>query len=373
MSPPSPADIRRYRENLQGEIDASMLYRTLASVEEDGNRADIYRQLAEAEERHAGLWARLIREAGLEPGEPEPGRRSRLIAWLATKLGPNAVLPLINAAEARDVNMYAGQPEAGRLPGEERAHARVFATLAQRGNRSVDIASLEGWHKGGQAGGSIRAAVFGINDGLVSNLSLVMGVAGADPGAQFILLAGVAGLLAGAFSMAAGEWVSVTAQREVFERQIEVERQELEFAPEEEKAELSLIYQAKGVPRAEAEELARRIMAEPGTALDTLAREELGLDPSSLGSPFAAALSSFLAFGLGALLPVLPYLLGADGATAILVSALISGLALFGVGAGLSFLTERNFALSGLRMLAIGAVAAGVTFFIGRLIGVQTS
>ncbi len=373
MATTPPEHIKRYRENLQGEVDASSLYRTLASVEKDPGRADIFSQLAEAEERHAALWARLIREGGEDPGDPQPGRRARLIAWSSRKFGVRSMLPLINAAEVRDVNMYRGQPEAGSLPNEERAHARVFANLAVTGGGPVDIAGVEGWHKGGGAGGPLRAAIFGVNDGLVSNLSLVMGVAGADPGSDFVRLAGVAGLLAGAFSMAAGEWVSVKAQREVFERQIEVERQELELAPEEERSELSLIYQAKGVPRAQAELLAEHLMSDKGTALDTLVREELGLDPSALGSPAAAAISSFVAFSIGAIIPVLPYLFGGAGSLAIVLAAIISGLALFTVGAAVSLLTGRGLLISGTRMVVIGGGASIVTFLIGRLIGVQTS
>lgn len=373
MAKPTAADIKRYRENLQGEVDANSLYLTLADVEPNPSRADIFRQLAEAEARHAALWRRLIEEAGEDAGDPQPAFRARLIARLARRFGVSALLPLINAAETRDVDLYRGQPEAGTLPNEERAHARVFANLASSGGGPIDIASIEGWHKGGGAGGPLRAAIFGVNDGLVSNLSLVMGVAGADPGADFVRLAGIAGLLAGAFSMAAGEWISMKAQREVFERQIEVERQELEMAPEEERNELSLIYQSKGVDRAQAELLADTLISNKENALDTLVREELGLDPSALGSPLGAALSSFFAFSLGAILPVLPYLLGATGTAAIIASAIISGLALFTVGSGISFLTGRNVWFSGVRMVAIGLGASVVTFLIGRLIGVQTS
>jgi VIT1/CCC1 family predicted Fe2+/Mn2+ transporter len=371
--PPTPADLQRYRDNLQGEVDASFLYRTLADAEPDPDRADIFRQLADAEDRHAALWRGLLEEGGADPGDLGPARRARLIAWASKRFGTRAMLPLINAAEARDVDMYLGQPEATGLPAEERAHARVFANLAANARGPVDIAGIEGWHKGGGAGGPLRAAVFGVNDGLVSNLSLVMGVAGAEPGAEFVRLAGVAGLLAGAFSMAAGEWVSMKAQREVFERQIAVEREELEVAPQEEEAELSLIYQAKGIPRAEAQLLARQIMTNRSSALDTLVREELGLDQQALGSPAGAAASSFVSFAVGAILPVLPYLLGGGGNLAIVVSAIISGVALFSVGAAVSFLTARGLFVSGARMVVIGGLAAGVTFLIGRVIGVQTA
>ena len=206
------------------------------------------------------------------------------------------------------------QPEAEGLPAEERAHSRTLWAMSGGGSGVEAIAGTERWHSMSRGGG-LRAAVFGINDGLVSNFSLVMGFAGAEARPEYILLAGVAGLLAGSFSMAAGEYVSVSAQRELFEQQIAMEKQELEMSPKEEEEELALIYQAKGIPEDQARALARRIIANPKTAIDTLAREELGLDPAQLGSPWTAAGSSFVAFIIGAFVPVLPYLFtsGAHG------------------------------------------------------------
>ncbi len=234
------------------------------------------------------------------------------------------------------------------------------------------IIGRERWHRS-DAGGSLRAAIFGINDGLVSNLSLVMGVAGASQeNTSFVLLAGVAGLLAGAFSMGAGEYVSVSSQRELFERQLALEREELELAPEEEEQELALIYRAKGIPKAEAERLARALMRDKGAALDTLAREELGLNPEELGSPWSVAISSFLSFASGALIPVLPYIV-LSGWLAFVLSALLSALALFGVGAAVSLFTGRGVLFSGLRMLLIGTGAATVTYGVGHLLGVAVS
>ncbi len=234
-----------------------------------------------------------------------------------------------------------------------------------------DIVGREGWHIA-SSGGSLRAAVFGINDGLVSNFSLVMGFAGADAKPEYILLAGVAGLLAGSFSMAAGEYVSVRAQRELFEQQIAMEKQELEMSPKEEEEELSLIYQAKGIPEEDAHMMARRIIENPRTAIDTLAREELGLDPSQLGSPWVAAGSSFVAFIVGALVPVLPFLV-TSGSKASGASALLSCVALFGVGALISIFTARGPLFSGLRMLAIGLVASLITYSVGWLLGVSVA
>ena len=199
-----------------------------------------------------------------------------------------------------------------------------------------------------------------------------MGIAGSNAEPRFVLLAGVAGLLAGASSIAAGEYVSVQSQRELYEQQIAIERQELEMAPEEEEEELSLIYQAKGIPRNEAEELAKRIISNPQTAIDTLAREELGLDPSSLGSPWVAAASSFVAFACGAVIPVIPYLL-TTGSTAFITSAVVCGISLFIVGGLISIFTGRGLLFSGFRMLGIGALAAGLTYVIGKLLGVTVA
>jgi VIT1/CCC1 family predicted Fe2+/Mn2+ transporter len=212
-----------------------------------------------------------------------------------------------------------------------------------------------------------------VSDGLVSNLALVMGVAGASSGqGSFVLLAGIAGLLAGAFSMAAGEYVSMQSQRELFERQIALERAELEAMPEEEEAEMAALYRAKGFPPDEAKAIAARLFENPERALDTLIREELGLDPSELGSPVGAAGGSFVAFALGAVVPVIPYLLG-SGSAAFVASIVLSLVALFMVGAAVSLLTGRGFLFSGARQVLIGAAAAVVTFAVGSLIGVAAA
>lgn len=368
VSKPSAEDRKRYRENYLNERDGAALYRALSREEKNERRASVLRKLAEAEERHAARWAGLLHRAGEEVPEHRPGVQVRILGWLARYLGTERVLPIVSGLEARDQEHYVGQPEAAGLPAEERAHRRAVrgmeATAVSEG-----ILIRETWHRRGQSG-SLRAAVFGVNDGLVSNFSLVMGVAGAEAGASFLLLSGVAGMLAGAFSMGAGEYVSMKAQREMLERQIALEKEELETSPEEEKEELSLIYQAKGLPEEEAERLASRIFEDPKAALDTLVREELGLDPSELGSPWAAALSSFVAFTLGAVVPVLPFALGVESG-AVVTSAVLSGAALFFVGAALSLFTARSWWASGARMLGIGFLAAGATFGVGRLLGVS--
>jgi VIT1/CCC1 family predicted Fe2+/Mn2+ transporter len=292
-----------------------------------------------------------------------------LLGWLARRFGTSRVIPIISSLEARDEAGYMQQPEAEGLPAEERAHSRTLWAMSGGGSGVEAIAGTERWHLMSRGGG-LRAAVFGINDGLVSNFSLVMGFAGAEARPEYILLAGVAGLLAGSFSMAAGEYLSVSAQRELFEQQITMEKQELEMSPKEEEEELALIYQAKGIPEDQARSLARRIISNPKTAIDTLAREELGLDPTELGSPWIAAGSSFVAFVMGAFVPVLPYLF-THGTKAWITSGLLSFLALFGVGALISIFTARGPIVSGLRMLGIGLLASGITYGVGWLLGVS--
>ena len=289
--------------------------------------------------------------------------QTRCLKFLARLGGPRIVYPLLHGAEITGSNDYAAQDEnTAALATDERSHARALGQL------SVDHGShREHWHRSA-GGGTLRASVFGVSDGLVSNLSLVMGFAGASADSGFVLLAGFSGLLAGASSMAAGEYVSMKAQRELYERQIELESAELEVTPEEETQELALIYRAKGLGKLEAEQLAGRLISDPAVALDSLVREELGLDPHDLGSPYGAAIGSFISFAGGALIPVLPYLFGASIAM-VALSLLLSGLALFSVGALVSVFTGRSTLFSGFRQLAIGAVAATVTFGLGSLIG----
>jgi len=343
----------------------------MAAAERDEKRAEIFEKLAQNEERHAQRWARLIESGGGKVPTHRPSLRVHLLGWLARRFGTRRVIPIISSLEARDEAGYMQQPEAAGLPAEERAHSRTLWAMSGGGSGVEAIAGTERWHVMSRAGG-LRAAVFGINDGLVSNFSLVMGFAGAEASPEYILLAGVAGLLAGSFSMAAGEYISVSAQRELFEQQIAMEKQELEMSPKEEEEELALIYQAKGIPDEQARSLARRIIANPKTAIDTLAREELGLDPTELGSPWTAAGSSFFAFILGAFIPVLPYLF-TQGTTAWLTSGVLSCLALFGVGALISIFTARGPVISGLRMLAIGLLASVITYSVGWLLGVSVA
>jgi VIT1/CCC1 family predicted Fe2+/Mn2+ transporter len=364
----------RWRELLASERDAEAMYRGLAETEQ-GERRAIFEELASIEQRHASHWETKLRDAG-EP-VPPPGRpslRTRLIGLAAHRLSTQAVLPMIERAERADAGMYDADPDAALgMASDERGHARALSKLIEGGKPDPrqQIAKREAWHRGDRSG-AMRAAVFGVSDGLVSNTSLVMGFAGSGSSRAATLLAGVAGLLAGSFSMAAGEYVSMSSQREMYEREISLEAQELEENPEEEHAELVLLYRAKGLAKAEAEKVADRVMADREVALDTLAREELGLDPDSLGSPWSAAVSSLLSFAIGAFVVVLPYLIG--GGTAALVTAIVLfGLALFGVGAGIGLLNGRSGWRSGVRQIVVGGLAAAVTFGIGHLIGTHVS
>jgi VIT1/CCC1 family predicted Fe2+/Mn2+ transporter len=376
---PSPtthnqATLERYADNLKEEVEGIHLYRMLAAHERNAQRKQVLLDLASTEERHAEIWRKRLRLAGIETPDSGPSLRVKMLGFLARRFGVRSVLPVVRMMEAGVYSKYMSQGSvAASLAPEELEHGRTLARLEKGGSdRTADITTYETWHRRG-AGGALRASIFGVSDGLVSNASLVMGFAGAQVDIEFIVLAGIAGLLAGSFSMAVGEYVSMRAQRELFERQIALERTELEIAPEEERNELLRIYKAKGLPQEEAETVVDRLMEDPEVALDTLIREELGLDPDELGSPWAAAIGSFISFALGALVPVAPFFFGSvAGITPLIIlSIVLSALALFGVGASLSLLTGRNFIVSGGRQVALGAIAAALTFGIGRLIGVS--
>ena len=360
-------DHQRYRRYLKNELEAVQLYRDLAGVEKNEERAGLFRRLAQAEMRHVRIWSRKL---GLEDQSPDDYRRTLRVIVLRTVarvLGTRAVMPMILKSEAADASTYREDPEATNIVQEEIEHFNVLGRLAGRPDHT-QILSLERRHYSGTV--NVRAGVLGFNDGLLSNLSLVMGVAGATSDPNFIVIAGISGLLAGAFSMAAGEYVSVRAQRDVYEREIEVERAELEEMPKEEMQELAFIYQRKGFTRQEARAVAERIISNPEVALATLAREELGLDPSQLGYPWMAAISSFLAFGLGAVIPLLPNLF-TEGLLALMLTIAVSGVATVGIGVLLGIITGKNPLWGGGRMLLAGTIAAGVTYGIGSAIGIS--
>ncbi|HVI89300.1 MAG TPA: VIT1/CCC1 family protein [Dongiaceae bacterium] len=363
----------RFRRNLQGEVDSADLYKTLAEAEQDPHLREVYHRLAAVEEAHAAFWRSQLQRIGARQVSLRPGWRTRALAWLARRFGPQFVLPTIMAQEQRDSGQYESQPEAvaAGLDAAERSHDRIVQAVATGlpgGLSGSSLARLEGRHRTG--GNALRAAVLGANDGLISNLSLVMGVAGAVGTERTVLLTGLAGLVAGACSMALGEWLSVTSSRELNQQQIAVETDELARMPDEEKEELILIYQAKGLGEAQARALAERLMANKETAIDTLVREELGIDPDELGgSAWSAAAASFALFSLGAIFPVFP-LFWLQGWTAQAASLASSGVALALVGAGTSLFTGRGVVFSALRQLGTGLLAAAVTYGIGRLCGV---
>ncbi|MDS0292617.1 VIT1/CCC1 transporter family protein [Halogeometricum luteum] len=371
---PDEDSVARYRRNRQDEVDSAAVYRAMAEAESHPQVAEVYRRLAETETRHAEFWTERLDEAGVNEPAPGPTARARALAWLARRVGPGVVLSTMRAGEVAGGRGYATQPETRgtELSAEEHSHDRLLAAIAEVPGRGVEggvLARLEGRHRA-TSGNALRAAVLGANDGLVSNLSLVMGVAGAALESGTILVTGLAGLIAGAGSMAMGEWLSVQSSRELYQRQIDIEAAELAEIPEEEERELALIYEAKGLPREQAESLAARLVGDEEMALDTLAREELGIDPEELGgSAWEAAAASFVLFALGAIVPVLPFFLF-GGVAAIGASLTLSALALFAIGAGITLLTGRSVLYSGFRQVGIGLAAAVLTYGVGTLIGV---
>jgi len=385
-STPDSAELLRCRTNLKLERDAVQLYDRLAELERDPVRADAFHAIASNERRHAFVWATRVQACGAEVPPMEPPRwRVRAVLATARVFGTKSVSSMVTALEGDELALYEGLegPEMEAIAADEREHAAIWKRLdmgmpgvepsTPEAAAAAEVAIRdESWHRAAGQSGALRAAVFGINDGLVSNLALVMGFAGAATQNEMIVLAGVAGLLAGAFSMAAGEYVSMQSQKELFERQIDLEREELRFMPEKEREELAALYRSKGLSEEEADMVAARLMQDPEAALDTKIREELGLDPDELGSPWGAALYSFGAFALGAIIPLAPFLL-TEGLAAIVISVVLALIALFVVGALVSLLTGRGLLFSGLRQVGIGGAAAAVTFVVGSIIGVAVA
>jgi VIT1/CCC1 family predicted Fe2+/Mn2+ transporter len=370
----STSDIKQLRENWQDEIDSAAEYRALAAAEPDPRIAKVYSNLARMEEAHITFWEERLRMAGAPLADRRPSWRSRVLRWIAQRFGPETVLSTIAAKEAAERNVYAGRAETRGtgMSGQERWHALVLGKLVETQPRGLSgnfLSRLEGRHRA-VGGNALRAAVLGANDGLCSNLSLVMGVAGASINSHGILMTGIAGLLAGACSMALGEWVSVMSSRELAEREIRIESRELAEDPIAEGEELQLIYEAKGLPVNEAQGVVEKILKDKDATLDALAREELGLDPTELGGSAAeAAVASFVLFSLGAIIPLLPFFL-ARYQIAIIASLLLSSTVLFAIGAAITLFTGSPVWRSGGRQLLLGLAAAGLTFTIGHLIGV---
>ena len=336
------------------EKESAWLYRLVAAAEPDAHKRRLFEQLAGAAEEQASRWEQAAARDAAAPTHRvfTPSVRARVVARLLRAFEPAALRPVLAAMKLRGLSIYSA------VPGAIAGHA-MPTSLAEVGARHRST-----------LGGSLRAAVFGVNDGLVSNLSLVLGVAGAGVAPGYVLMSGAAGLLAGALSMAAGEYVSVRSQREMYEYQIALEREELKEYPEEEAEELALIYQARGVELEQARAVSRALLARPDKALDVLAREELGLNPDDLGSPWRAVAASFVTFAVGALVPLVPFLAGMKGTGAVAASAAATAVALFAVGLSLSLFTGRDALRSALRMVLIGGGAGTLSFLVGRALGV---
>jgi vacuolar iron transporter family protein len=377
----SAQELKRYRRNLADELDSAAVYDTLSACEPDTRRRAIYAELAASEREHADIWRSKLTSNGVQVRAHRRSAKTRLLQTLTRAFGPSLVLPTVAAAEYADRDRYAREPGAEKLSAQEQEHAAIVQSIVAskraRGTRGrtkgEQIAAAESWHKGATRGNDLRAAVLGANDGLVSNFCLIMGVAGAGSASRTILLTGLAGLVAGACSMALGEWLSVTNARELARTQLAREADELEHTPDAERHELALIYQAKGVDADEARRVAAQIMRDKDEALDTLAREELGIDPQELGgNPWSAAAVSFCLFSLGAAFPTAAFL-WAHGTAAIVQSVALSALGLAAVGVFTSLFNGRSAAFSASRQIAIGLAAAAFTAGAGRLLGVSIS
>lgn len=344
-------------ESWRAERTASYLSTAIAEHEQDPKRASFFREMSALSDRQAKKLAKEL------PADLDfhPSLRTRVIAFLLQTLPPRMVRNILSAQGVHGMSVYRSA----------KTDAAQLGTVESGDPWPTTIDDVRKHHSN-VASGALRAGVFGVNDGLVSNTCLVMGVAGAGVTSSQILLTGIAGLLAGAFSMAAGEFISMLSQREMFEYQLDQEKYEIEHYPEHETEELSIIYAARGVPKKEARDLAEHIMADPKQALDVMAREELGLNPDELGSPAKAAISSFLTFSVGASVPLIPYLLGYDQ-EGIVFAAILAGIALFAVGTALSLFSGRSALRGGGRMLLVGSIAATATYFIGSLLGASLS
>lgn len=355
------------------EHSSALLYQTMAEVEKDPRIAEVYSRISKTELEHAAHWKEKAAAEGLIIEDYKPDWRTRTLVKLGRKFGTGMILPVLQGMEQTGASGYARVPGATAMQAQEQSHGRLLEQITgsiKGGMSGGVLMQLEGRHRSA-GGNALRAAVLGANDGLVSNLSLVMGVAGATLAGQGVLIAGVAGLLAGAISMALGEWLSVQSSRELYAHQIATEAEEIQTSPEEEAEELALIYEARGFDKKTARELADKVLSNKDTALDTLAREELGINPDDLGgSAWEAAITSFILFAIGAIIPVAPFIF-TSGMVAVYISVGLSTIGLFVLGAVITLFTGKTILYSGLRMVIFGLLAAAVTFGIGRLIGVS--
>ena len=371
-------ELSRLQDYWQDEIEAASTYERLAEATTDPETRSLLLEMRDTERRHAARWEARIRELGGELPSPPSGWRARWLGLLARLGGQEQVFRQLEAVERGAVAGYGldlTDVESARIAAEaqadERAHAVALRAMNRPEPQSLEtILSRETWHKGG--GGAMRELIFGVNDGLVSTLSLVSGVAGANPGRGVVLLAGIAGLLAGAISMAAGAYISSKSEKEVYEAEIAREREELEQDPEEEMEELRILYQLKGFSQEEAVRLVERLSEDRELMLESLVRDELGLMPESFPNPWKAGAFSGLAFIAGAFVPLIAYFF-LDGLAAVLASAGLSIVALFAIGVAKTLFTGLSWLRSGLEMVGIGLFATVITYLIGSLFGVQLS
>lgn len=334
-------------------------------MEKDSDRAAVFQKLSDNELEHAAQWSELIGRTGLGVRPARLGPASILL-WIITKMiGTTFIAKFLIRGHEKNLHEISRLPDPTVMAEAAREQELALRRLAYPDAEETD--HHEGGFLAGE-GGTLRAAVLGINDGLVSNFSLVMGVAGGTGDAGFVVLAGVAGLVAGSFSMAAGEYISMRSQKDVYENIVRLEKAELDLWPEREQDELAGFFEEKGLSKEEARTVSERISANPEIALDMHLREEFGLNRDDLGSPWAAAFASMIAFSVGAIVPLFPYFFG-DSGVILAISAVLSGLALITVGAGLAWMSGVNTIWGGARMLLVGGVAAAVTFGVGSAIG----
>ncbi len=359
-------------KSIQTEIDASFLYSKLADHEDDEVIAGVYRQMSGIEKSHAEAFAK--KENIILDDIMQPSWRAKTLNLIGKIFGYDYVLGSLMDTEKSISSAIIASKKKNNLEitGKESTHVSILRTILEK-EKKVTVTQLLKFERRHRSvgGNAIRAAVLGGNDGLVSNFSLVMGIAGATTGQTGVLLAGLAGLLAGALSMALGEWISVKSSQELYENQMKIEMEELETNPEGEMMELALIYIAKGIPEDQAYRMAAEILSDKDRAYDVLVKEELGINAEELkGSAVQAAIYSFVLFAIGAVIPVLPFMF-TSGNKAILLSVAMSAAGLFIIGAAITLFTGRNVWFSGFRQVLFGLAAAAVTFGIGKLIGVS--
>jgi len=360
--------------NIQTEIDAGFLYQQLAHHEKDPTIASVFRQMSAIEKGHAEAFAKK-ENISLE-NLMLPSWRAKTLNTIGKLFGYNYVLGTLMETEKSISNAVIVHKQKNKMEitGSETNHVKILRSILETEKKvtGAQISKFESRHRS-VGGNAIRAAVLGGNDGLISNFSLVMGIAGATVAQEGVLLAGVAGLLAGSLSMALGEWISVKSSQELYENQMQLEMEELETNPEGEKKELALIYVAKGIPEEQAYQMAADIMKDKSYAHEILVKEELGIDADELkGSAVEAAVYSFIFFAVGAVIPVLPFMF-TSGMKAIVVSVSLSAAGLFMIGAAITLFTGRNVWFSGFRQVLFGLAAASITFGIGKLIGVSVT